>query len=82
MFGSPDIDMNGKYDSYMNCLWTIAVDSNKAVNLSFTTFDLELSTSYGCSYDYVKVQTKKSSNTCQSVRSLNWRFIYTLMKYE
>ncbi|KAK3572019.1 hypothetical protein QTP86_022249 [Hemibagrus guttatus] len=62
MFGSPDIDMNGKYDSYLNCLWTIAVDSNKAVNLSFTTFDLEFSTSNGCSYDYVKIYDGDSVN--------------------
>lgn len=57
MFGSPDIDMNGKYEPYLNCLWTIAVDPNKVISLSFTTFELEGGVS--CSYDYVKVQTKK-----------------------
>lgn len=58
MFGSPDIDMNGKYESYMNCLWTIAIDPNKVVSLSFTTFELEGGVS--CSYDYVKVQTRNA----------------------
>lgn len=74
MFGSPDIDMNGKYDSYLNCLWNIAVDPNKAVSLSFTNFDLEFGSSSGCSYDYVKVQTK--NYTCHSIWFLNWHFIW------
>lgn len=56
MFGSPDIDMNGKYEPYLSCLWTIGVETNKAINLSFTTFELEGGSS--CPYDYVKVQTK------------------------
>lgn len=59
--------MNGKYEPYLNCLWTIAVDPNKAVSLSFTTFELEGGTL--CSYDYVKVETIKCSNTYESVWS-------------
>uniref|UniRef100_A0A4W4F6Q8 Cubilin n=1 Tax=Electrophorus electricus TaxID=8005 RepID=A0A4W4F6Q8_ELEEL len=54
-FGSPDIDMNGKYESFMNCLWTIAVSPNKVINLTFTTFELEGDSDSTCLYDYIKV---------------------------
>ncbi|MCJ8728547.1 hypothetical protein PDJAM_G00005700 [Pangasius djambal] len=59
-FGSPDIDMNGKYEPYLNCLWTISFDPNKAVSLSFSTFELEGGSS--CSYDYVKIYDGDSVN--------------------
>lgn len=57
MFGSPDIDMNGKYELWMDCMWIIAVEVNKGINLTFTTFDLEGPTGTLCRYDYVKVIT-------------------------
>ncbi|KAI4871253.1 hypothetical protein NFI96_019773 [Prochilodus magdalenae] len=55
MFGSPDIDFNGKYENYLDCLWTIAVSPNKAINLTFSTFELEAPTGSDCRYDYVKI---------------------------
>ncbi|XP_017555843.2 cubilin [Pygocentrus nattereri] len=62
MFGSPDIDFNGKYEHYMDCLWTIAVSTNKAVNLTFATFDLEGGFGSECRYDYVKIYDGDSVN--------------------
>lgn len=56
MFGSPDIDMNGQYEPRMDCMWTIAVEINKSINLTFTSFELEGSTGTLCRYDYVKVK--------------------------
>ncbi|KAG9276492.1 cubilin [Astyanax mexicanus] len=62
MFGSPDIDYNGKYENYMDCLWTITVSSNKAINLSFLTFELEGMSSSVCRYDYVQIYDGDSVN--------------------
>ncbi|KAF4095682.1 cubilin isoform X1 [Onychostoma macrolepis] len=54
-FGSPDIDMNGQYEPRMDCMWTIAVEVNKGINLTFTSFELEGSTGTLCRYDYIKI---------------------------
>uniref|UniRef100_A0A3B5AXX3 Cubilin n=1 Tax=Stegastes partitus TaxID=144197 RepID=A0A3B5AXX3_9TELE len=53
MFGSPDPNLDGRYEPSMNCLWTIQMPVNKAVNLTFNSFELESSST--CRYDYVKV---------------------------
>ncbi|KAJ8276925.1 hypothetical protein GJAV_G00069430 [Gymnothorax javanicus] len=54
-FGSPDIDLDGRYEPRLDCLWTIAMATNKAVNLTFTTFELEDMFGSVCVYDYVQV---------------------------
>ena len=54
MFGSPDIDLDGKYEHRLDCLWTITATANKVFNLTFLTFELEPGTT--CRYDYVKVK--------------------------
>ncbi|XP_029110994.1 cubilin [Scleropages formosus] len=51
-FGSPDINLDGKYEPQLHCVWTIAAPANKVVNLTFTTFHLE---GGSCKYDYVQV---------------------------
>ncbi|XP_076146859.1 cubilin [Alosa pseudoharengus] len=53
MFGSPDINMDGMYEYNLNCVWTIAAATNKVLNLTFSTFELESDST--CRYDYVKV---------------------------
>ncbi|XP_013879229.1 cubilin [Austrofundulus limnaeus] len=53
MFGSPDPNLDGRYEPRMDCLWTIEMPVNKAINLTFISFDLE--NSFNCYYDYVKV---------------------------
>ncbi|XP_037612385.1 cubilin [Sebastes umbrosus] len=53
MFGSPDTNLDGRYEPRMDCLWTIEMPVNRAVNLTFDTFDLESSSS--CRFDRVKV---------------------------
>ncbi|KAJ8376962.1 hypothetical protein SKAU_G00075420 [Synaphobranchus kaupii] len=55
MFGSPDINLDGKYEPYLDCLWTIAMPTNKAVNLTFTSFVLENMHGGVCRFDYVKI---------------------------
>ncbi|XP_028288640.1 cubilin [Parambassis ranga] len=53
MFGSPDPNLDGRYEPRMDCLWTIEMPVNKAINLTFSSFDLESSST--CRFDYVKV---------------------------
>ncbi|XP_054878715.1 cubilin isoform X1 [Poeciliopsis prolifica] len=53
MLGSPDPNLDGRYEPRMNCVWTIEMPVNKAVNLSFSSFDLESSST--CRYDYVEI---------------------------
>ncbi|KAL2085662.1 hypothetical protein ACEWY4_018982 [Coilia grayii] len=60
MFGSPDINFDGLYEHYMDCLWTIAAPANKALNLTFSTFELEQSSN--CRYDYVKIYDGDSAS--------------------
>ncbi|XP_066539114.1 cubilin [Hoplias malabaricus] len=62
MLGSPDMNFDGKYEHYLNCLWTLAVSTNKAVNLTFTTFELEGPIGTECRYDYVQVFDGNSVN--------------------
>ncbi|XP_064190205.1 cubilin [Anguilla rostrata] len=54
-FGSPDIDLDGRYEPRLDCLWTIAMTTNKVVNLTFTAFHLESAFGSICRYDYVKI---------------------------
>uniref|UniRef100_A0A669E0J6 Cubilin n=1 Tax=Oreochromis niloticus TaxID=8128 RepID=A0A669E0J6_ORENI len=53
MFGSPDPNLDGVYEPRMDCLWTIEMPVNKAVNLTFDSFELETSTTFytGTVYD-------------------------------
>uniref|UniRef100_A0A3P8SX64 Cubilin n=1 Tax=Amphiprion percula TaxID=161767 RepID=A0A3P8SX64_AMPPE len=53
MFGSPDPNRDGFYEPNMNCLWTIEAPVNKAINLTFSSFQLELDST--CRHDYVSV---------------------------
>lgn len=57
-FGSPDPNLDGVYEPRMNCLWTIEMPVNKAVNLTFDSFELETSTT--CRYDYVRVSIRRA----------------------
>lgn len=54
MFGSPDPDLDGRYEPRMDCRWTIELPVNRAVNLTFNSFEVESSST--CVYDYVKVK--------------------------
>lgn len=57
-FGSPDSDMDGKYDKDLECVWVIAAPINKLINLTFNTFQLEAESSVqNCRYDYVQVRS-------------------------
>ncbi|TRY89102.1 hypothetical protein DNTS_004573 [Danionella cerebrum] len=62
MFSSPDIDMNGQYEPRMDCLWSIAVEPNKAINLTFTSFELEGPAAGLCRFDYLKIFDGDSDN--------------------
>ncbi|KAM9333329.1 LOW QUALITY PROTEIN: cubilin [Pholidichthys leucotaenia] len=53
MLGSPDPNLDGHYEPFMDCMWTIEMSVNKAINLTFTSFDLESSSP--CQDDFVKV---------------------------
>lgn len=55
MISSPDPNLDGLYEPWMDCLWLVQTFVNRAVNLSFTSFQLE--TSSTCHYDHVKVAT-------------------------
>ncbi|XP_026057290.1 cubilin-like [Carassius auratus] len=61
-FGSPDIDLNGQYEPRMDCMWTIAAEVNKGINLTFTSFELEGYTGAVCRYDYVKIYDGDSAS--------------------
>nr|XP_023646366.1 cubilin [Paramormyrops kingsleyae] len=61
-FGSPDINLDGKYESRLNCLWLIAAPVNKVVELTFSTFELEGPTQGTCKYDYVQIFDGDSAN--------------------
>lgn len=54
MFGSPDPNLDGLYEPNLDCLWTIEMPVNKAINLTFNSFDVE--NAFDCRYDYVKVK--------------------------
>lgn len=82
MFGSPDPNLDGVYEPQMNCLWTIEMPVNKAVNLTFDSFELETSTN--CRYDYVRVSILRadisdSSNINSTIfilkPSLHWHSV-------
>nr|XP_046226989.1 cubilin [Scatophagus argus] len=60
MFGSPDPNLDGRYEPRMDCLWIIEMPVNRAINLTFNVFELESSST--CSYDYVKVYDGDSIN--------------------
>ncbi|CAG5895667.1 unnamed protein product [Menidia menidia] len=60
MFGSPDPNLDGRYEPGMDCVWTIEMPVNQAINLTFSSFDLESSSN--CRYDYVKVYDGDNMN--------------------
>ncbi|XP_047455679.1 cubilin [Mugil cephalus] len=60
MFGSPDPNLDGRYEPRLDCVWTIEAQVNQAINLTFTSFDLESSST--CRYDYVKVYDGDNMN--------------------
>ncbi|CAL1576609.1 unnamed protein product [Knipowitschia caucasica] len=60
MLGSPDVDLDGRYEPLLDCTWIIDMPVNQAINLSFSSFDLESSSS--CRYDYVKIYDGDSSH--------------------
>lgn len=53
MLGSPDPNLDGRYEPRMDCTWIMEMPINRAVNLSFSSFDLESSST--CRYDSVKI---------------------------
>uniref|UniRef100_W5MX16 Cubilin n=1 Tax=Lepisosteus oculatus TaxID=7918 RepID=W5MX16_LEPOC len=63
MFGSPDINYDGKYEAGLDCLWNIVVPPNKVVNLTFTSFHLESPSGTSCRYDYVKIYDGDNVNS-------------------
>ncbi|KAE8596094.1 hypothetical protein XENTR_v10015965 [Xenopus tropicalis] len=54
-FGSPDSNLDGRYDSNLNCAWHIIAPINTQINLTFSAFFLEAQSRSTCRYDYVKV---------------------------
>ncbi|CAH2282322.1 cubilin [Pelobates cultripes] len=60
---SPDTDSDGKYDKNLDCVWNIAAPLNKQINLTFTSFYLEASSSRTCMYDFVKIFDGDSLNS-------------------
>ncbi|XP_041824165.1 cubilin [Melanotaenia boesemani] len=60
MFGSPDPNLDGRYEPMMDCVWTIEMPVNRVINLTFSSFDLESSSN--CYYDYVKIYDGDNMN--------------------
>ncbi|XP_069007315.1 cubilin [Embiotoca jacksoni] len=60
MLGSPDPNLDGYYEPWMDCLWTIEAPVNKVINLTFSSFELE--TSSTCRYDYIKMYDGDNTN--------------------
>uniref|UniRef100_A0A8C4D9G2 Cubilin n=1 Tax=Dicentrarchus labrax TaxID=13489 RepID=A0A8C4D9G2_DICLA len=60
MLGSPDPNLDGRYEPRMDCQWIIQMPVNRAINLTFNSFELESSSN--CRYDYVKVYDGDNSN--------------------
>ncbi|XP_028815099.1 cubilin [Denticeps clupeoides] len=58
--GSPDINGDGRYEHFLDCMWTITAPVNKVVNLTFSAFDLEPGSP--CRYDYVGVHDGESGH--------------------
>ncbi|XP_046880031.1 cubilin [Hypomesus transpacificus] len=62
MFGSPDINMDGRYEPLLDCMWTISLPVNKQVNVTFSPFELEGSATTNCRYDSVRIYDGENSN--------------------
>uniref|UniRef100_A0A665V841 Cubilin n=1 Tax=Echeneis naucrates TaxID=173247 RepID=A0A665V841_ECHNA len=60
MFGSPDPNLDGRYEPNLDCLWTIEMPVNRVINLTFESFDLESSST--CRYDSIKVYDGDNTN--------------------
>ncbi|KAM4534255.1 cubilin [Odontesthes bonariensis] len=60
MFGSPDPNLDGLYEPRMDCVWTIEMPINRAINLTFSSFELESSSN--CRFDYIKVYDGDNMN--------------------
>ncbi|XP_067326675.1 cubilin [Anolis sagrei] len=55
-FGSPDSNRDGRYENYLECIWMIVASTDKLINLTFNTFQLEAASGFdNCKYDYVKL---------------------------
>nr|XP_033964372.1 cubilin-like [Pseudochaenichthys georgianus] len=59
-FGSPDPNLDDRYEFRMDCMWTIEMPPNTVVNLTFESFDLEDSSN--CRYDYLNVFDGDNNN--------------------
>ncbi|KAG8443219.1 hypothetical protein GDO86_011865 [Hymenochirus boettgeri] len=54
-FGSPDSDLDGKYDRNLYCVWYIIAPINRQINLTFSAFSLEAQSQGTCKYDFIKI---------------------------
>ncbi|CAM9531973.1 unnamed protein product [Lampetra fluviatilis] len=52
---SPDINGDGLYESDLDCRWTVSVEPNNLITLTFSAFELESAIQDTCHYDYVSV---------------------------
>ncbi|XP_078391727.1 cubilin [Cetorhinus maximus] len=62
-FASPDVDLDGKYEKNLDCLWHIFVPLNKIINMTFTVFLLEDPSEGICTSDYVSVYDGENINS-------------------
>lgn len=51
---SPDLDNDGEYETYQNCLFTIIAPELQVIYMMFTEFDIEFS--QDCGYDFVDIR--------------------------
>lgn len=76
MFGSPDPNLDGRYEPRMDCLWTIEMPVNKAINLTFSSFDLEGTSGATCRYDHVRVN--HMGHLFEGEYMLNWASLLSI----
>ncbi|KAG1661332.1 Cubilin [Nymphon striatum] len=55
---SVDIDNDGKYENYLDCIWKIAVPTGKVIKFTFSSFSVEKSAPNldACSNDYLELR--------------------------
>ncbi|KAH0627493.1 hypothetical protein JD844_003258 [Phrynosoma platyrhinos] len=61
-FGSPDSNEDGRYEKDLECIWMIVAPTDKLINLTFNTFQLEAAIFGNCRYDYVKLYDGSDEN--------------------